>query len=211
MLACTFVSDFTERYFDNEGYISMNKKDCITTIGGRVFAPLDPSPDDIDIIDIAHSLSLICRANGHFKSFFSVARHCINCAKEAEARGYSTEVRLLCLLHDASEAYIGDMTRPIKRRLDYYCECEEKISAMIYEKLCGFVPDDEQLTQVKAVDDCMLYHEFLTFNGDRLFEAPPEIHIDIAKSERDHLTTRAEFLELYEKYKTLLGEEYKKC
>ena len=65
-------------------------KAYITTIGGRRFDPVDPAQEDIDITDIAHSLSLICRANGHFREFFSVARHCINCAREAEARGYSS-------------------------------------------------------------------------------------------------------------------------
>lgn len=175
----------------------MNKKDCITTIGGRVFSPLAPSEEDIEITDIAHSLSLICRANGHFKCFFSVARHCINCALEAEERGYSSEVQLLCLLHDAAEAYIGDMTRPLKRRLDYYCECEEKLIRFIYKTLGNSVPSTEQLAQVKAVDDCMLYHEFLVFNGDRLLDYVPEIHVQIAESERDFLQTKAEYLELY--------------
>ena len=94
-------------------------KTFITTIGGRSFDPLSPGISDIDINDIAHSLSLICRANGHFSCFFSVARHCINCSEEADARGFGARIRLLCLLHDATEAYIGDMTRPLKRQLPY--------------------------------------------------------------------------------------------
>jgi 5'-deoxynucleotidase YfbR-like HD superfamily hydrolase len=73
---------------------------------------MDPrcaSLDQIDERDIAHALSLVCRANGHFPHFFSVAQHSINCMKEAAARGYSTRVQLGCLLHDGSEAYLSDI------------------------------------------------------------------------------------------------------
>ena len=76
----------------------------IRTYTGRKFYPMDPQPDAIDIKDIAHALSLVCRGNGHVNRFFSVAQHCINCAMEAEARGCSQRVILACLIHDASEA-----------------------------------------------------------------------------------------------------------
>ncbi len=177
----------------------MNKKDFITTIGGRKFSPLSPSAEDIDIDDIAHSLSMICRANGHFREFFSVARHCINCTKEAEMRGYSARVRLLCLLHDATEAYIGDMTRPLKRQLEYYCECEEKLHGEILNAFGVALPNAEENALVKSVDDCMLYHEFRTFNGDCLFDEAPSIHIEIQYSERNFAETKAEYLEIYRK------------
>ena len=60
---------------------------CITTYTGRHFDPVCPESGEIDIRDIAHALSLICRGNGHVKTFFSVGQHCIHCAREAEARG----------------------------------------------------------------------------------------------------------------------------
>ena len=65
---------------------------CITTYTGRHIDPLHPDPDMICIEDIAHALSLICRGNGQVKTFFSVGQHCINCAREALARGYSRRV-----------------------------------------------------------------------------------------------------------------------
>ena len=74
----------------------------ITTYTGKYFEPANPDPDMICIEDIAHALSLVCRANGHVKSFWSVGQHCICCAKEAQARGLSDRVVLACLLHDAS-------------------------------------------------------------------------------------------------------------
>ena len=172
-------------------------KAYITTIGGRRFDPVDPARGDIDIGDIAHSLSLICRANGHFRVFFSVARHCINCAKEAEARGYSPRVKLLCLLHDATEAYIGDMTRPLKRQLPYYCLCEKQLYRNILTGLGIAEPNETEESLVKAVDDAMLYHEFLTFNGDRLMTVPPVIHVPIEQSERSFAETKEEYLQLY--------------
>ena len=73
------------------------------------FYPLNPKIEDIDIEDIAHALSLLCRANGHFKHFYSVGLHSINCASEAISRGYSQNVVLGCLLHDGSEAYLADI------------------------------------------------------------------------------------------------------
>lgn len=83
--------------------------DWITTYGGIHFFPLDPEADKIEITDVAHALSLICRGNGHVKTFFSVGQHCIHCALEAEARGYGSRIALACLLHDASEAYMSDV------------------------------------------------------------------------------------------------------
>ena len=63
--------------------------DYITTYTGVHFTPTEPKAEDIRIEDIAHALSMICRGNGHVKTFYSVGEHCINCAAEAEARGYS--------------------------------------------------------------------------------------------------------------------------
>ena len=83
------------------------REDCIKTYGGRYFSPVEPEAENIDIGDIAHALSLLCRGNGQVTQFFSVGQHCLNCAAEAEARGYSRRVCLACLLHDASEAYNG--------------------------------------------------------------------------------------------------------
>lgn len=53
-----------------------------------------------------------------------MGQHCINCAREAKARGYSERVQLACLLHDASEAYLSNVTRPVKRELPKYLEIE---------------------------------------------------------------------------------------
>lgn len=87
----------------------------ITTYTGKHFDPIQPEPGLFDLTDISHALSLLCRGNGHMKHFYSVAQHSIACAEEAKARGYSARVQLGCLLHDASEAYLSDVTRPVKK------------------------------------------------------------------------------------------------
>lgn len=105
----------------------------ITTFSGEKFNPLNPDVEKIKIGDIAHALSMLCRANGHFKSFYSVAQHSINCANEAKARGYSLRVQLACLLHDASEAYLSDITRPVKEKFTQYHEFEKNLQNVIMQ------------------------------------------------------------------------------
>ena len=75
--------------------------DYIRTYTGVPIVPANPKPEDFRIEDIAHALSLICRGNGHVKTFWSVGEHCIACAKEAAARELPDRIVLACLLHDA--------------------------------------------------------------------------------------------------------------
>ena len=116
----------------------MRNSNNISTINGVEFNPTEPKLSDILIEDIAHALAYLCRANGHFKSFYSIAQHSVNCCLEAQLRGYSQRVQLACLLHDASEAYLSDITRPVKRQLGDYCLFEEKMQELIFEKFGPF-------------------------------------------------------------------------
>ena len=106
----------------------------IVTFTGKHFDPTAPEENLIDLSDIGHALSLICRGNGHVKYFYSVAQHSIACCREAQARGYSDRVQLACLLHDASEAYMSDVTRPVKALLTEYSKVEENLQNMIWNK-----------------------------------------------------------------------------
>ena len=92
----------------------------ITTFSKVQMNPLCPKQEEIRIEDIAHAQSLMTRANGHFPEFYSVGQHSIACAREAIARNYSSRVVLACLLHDGSEAYLSDITRPVKGELSEY-------------------------------------------------------------------------------------------
>lgn len=153
----------------------MIPKNFIYTYSGVSFSPLSASEENIRAEDIAHALSYICRANGHFSGFYSVAQHCLSCVEEARARGYSRSVQLACLLHDASEAFISDITRPVKLELPEYREIERRLQAVIYRRF-GLDPEDAALlSAVREIDDAMLYHEFLALGGLALYETAPEI------------------------------------
>ena len=150
-------------------------QDFITTYSKIKFTPLEPVADDIRIEDIAHSLSMLCRANGHYSSFYSVGAHCINCYEEAVARREPPRVKMACLLHDAVESYISDVTRPVKKHLEKYQEIENKLSAVIYEKFLGSPLTEYESQIVGIIDDAMLYYEFLEFAAYKLFDEPPYV------------------------------------
>jgi len=155
--------------------ITLIMSDYITTYSGVKFSPLNPKEEDIRIDDIAHALSLMTRANGHFPEFYSVAQHCIACCKEAIARGYSNRVALALLLHDASEAYLADITRHVKQYLEVYLQAEAKLQNMLYSMFLGNFPNEEEHKQIDSVDNTMLYHEFLHYTSEELINYKSEI------------------------------------
>ena len=126
--------------------------DYITTYTKVKFKPLEPVADDIRIEDIAHSLSMLCRANGHYESFYSVAAHSLNCYEEAIARRESPRVKMACLLHDATESYLSDITRPVKKNLEEYQRIEENLASVIYEKFLGTPLTDAERRMVEIID-----------------------------------------------------------
>ena len=174
-------------------------KDFIITFSKQKFSPLKAKAEEIDIIDIAHALSLMCRANGHIKHFYSVAQHCLNCSREAEARGLPEEIQLACLLHDASEAYISDITRPVKRSLPQYLEFEEVLQNQIFDKFRLAHLAEEDFVPVKEIDDCLLYYELLELMNEEIFEEQPEISSDPDLMQRDFFAVEEAFLAEYDR------------
>ena len=85
------------------------------TISGRRVYPARLRVEDIDIEDIAHALSGMCRFAGHCKHFYGVAQHSVLVAEYVMARKRPLNEARWALLHDASEAYLGDITWPLKR------------------------------------------------------------------------------------------------
>ena len=106
-------------------------------------------------------------------------------------------MQLYCLLHDASEAYLSDITRPVKKNLPAYVEIEAVLQAAIFRRLAGAVPGREEAGQVKDVDDSLLYYEFLHYMGEALQERAPEVKSRMEFRERPFRETEQEFLELY--------------
>ena len=105
----------------------------MNTFYGRTFDPMEMTEENVALEDIARALSLLCRGGGHIRHFYSVAQHSINCAKEAKARELPERMQLACLLHDASEAYISDIIRPVKEHLNNYLEIEAKIMSAVWK------------------------------------------------------------------------------
>lgn len=125
--------------------------DWIQTVSGTVFYPLDPRPDEIHIDDIAHALAMQCRYAGHVTRFYSVAEHSVHVS-----RAVPEQDALWGLLHDASEAYLVDIPRPIKRFMAQYHEWEAQLMAVICER---FGLPVEMPASVKEVDNRMLATE----------------------------------------------------
>jgi hypothetical protein len=104
----------------------------ITTYSGKRIHPLDPRPEDIGVMDIAHALSMKCRFNGHTKKFYSVAEHCVHVASKAKP-----EDALRALLHDAHEAYLVDLPSPLRNTPEFahLSAAESRLDKAIAEKL----------------------------------------------------------------------------
>jgi len=160
--------------------------------------PFAMRPEQVRIGDIAHSLSMMTRANGHLNRFFSIAQHCLNCAKEARARGLSNRIRLACLLHDAAECYLADVPRPVKRRLSGYAEAEERVTKIVFAAFgIGDLSEDEKKA-VGEIDDAMLYFEFFTLAGAKVSEYEPHVAAYPDFSEKTMPEVEREFLKEFE-------------
>jgi hypothetical protein len=90
----------------------------IRTFSGLRHDLLNPDPDSISILDIAHALSQICRFTGHTGKFYSVAQHSVIVAKRLRDTGHGIGIQRQGILHDAHEAYTGDVASPIKLALE---------------------------------------------------------------------------------------------
>lgn len=131
---------------------NLYEPNCIRTFTGKYINVFDPNPDLICIEDIAHGLSMQCRFGGHTTHFYSVAQHSIEvslmCSEPHELAG---------LLHDASEAYLLDIPRPIKKQLSGYKEVEGRLMKVIAEKFGFEYPLHKE---VKRCDELALKDEW---------------------------------------------------
>lgn len=156
--------------------LSNRRGGWFTTSSGRRLYVLDPDPSQVAIEDIAHALSMICRWGGHCLTFYSVAEHCLRASSMVPHHD-----ALHALLHDATEAYLGDIITPLKRILPDYKELEDAWWLTIATAI-GI--DPEMPASVKEADAAMLelerrdlvshgYHDGETFVVQKFeWEAP---------------------------------------
>lgn len=131
------------------------KGDWMQTFTGVQFWPLDPHIEEINILDIAHALANTCRFGGHCKTFYSVAEHSVHVASLLPPHR-----KMAGLLHDASEAYLVDVPRPIKSSLTNYKEIERNLAGIISTKFgSSFDPCNFEDEEVKWADNAMLATE----------------------------------------------------
>jgi hypothetical protein len=125
--------------------------DWMQTYSGGIFWPLDPRPEEVNIEDIAHALANACRYAGHCLRFYSVAQHSVLVSMRCRP-----ENALWGLLHDASEAYLLDVPRPVKPHLPGYKDAEARVMQAITYRygLPPIMPED-----VKEADGRMLATE----------------------------------------------------
>jgi len=147
----------------------------IQTFTGKIFDYDKIELNEIDIIDIAHALSNTCRFNGHCSEFYSVAEHSVEVAMQLPP-----ELRLAGLLHDATEAYMPDISKPLKGYLNLFFnleEFEDRISRHIYKQL-GVPINDEIWKEIKLYDFALLREERnLLFRDKKLWEFPKDIPV----------------------------------
>lgn len=126
------------------------------TVSGRQFWPLDPRSDEVDLFDIAGSLSKICRFNGHTRAFYSVAQHCVLVSRAVEPQSLA----MYGLFHDAAEAYCQDLIRPIKHSEPFarYAYIERQIANCIAQRF-GFALGFSESREVKNADNRVLLAE----------------------------------------------------
>jgi len=122
----------------------------INTNSGRQFFPLAPVADDIDVGDIARALSHMCRFAGHVERFYSVGEHSVHVSRAIEAMGGSLNDVRWGLLHDASEAYLVDIPRPLKITDGFapYREAEKRLQAVVAVRFGLSVKEPEVVSQV---------------------------------------------------------------
>jgi 5'-deoxynucleotidase YfbR-like HD superfamily hydrolase len=137
----------------------------LQTVSGRWVNPFDPDPDQLDAGDIARALANQCRFGGHSRVFYSVAQHSVIVSELVEQRGGDTEDAFAALMHDATEAYLGDMPHPIKHRSSLgaaFKAAEETLEQAIRDRFR--IKSD--VPEIKRADRALLATERRAFSAE---------------------------------------------
>lgn len=133
----------------------------ILTYGGKYFDFINPQNNEFHIKDIAHALSNVCRFAGHTREFYSVAQHSVLVARYVMGRAAPDDIidfGRAAMLHDAAEAYLGDITRPLKQLLPDYKVIEARTEKALLSAF-GIPSSPEQHKIVKHADLVLLATE----------------------------------------------------
>ena len=145
--------------------VQVGRGEYMRTWTGRKFYPLDPRPEEVSLTDIAHHLSMLCRFNGGLNRFYSVAEHSVIVARVVAQT--NPRYALWALLHDASEAYLGDMIRPLKHSSAGVGYREVESNVMRSAILPYFALPKEEPPIVKLIDARLCITEALHLRTNR--------------------------------------------
>jgi hypothetical protein len=137
----------------------------LQTVSGRWVNPFDPDPNQLDAGDIARALANQCRFGGHSRVFYSVAQHSVIVSQLVEQGGADIEDVFAALMHDATEAYLGDMPHPVKHRSALgvaFRAAEDQLEHAIRDRF-RIKPD---VPEIKRVDRALLATERRSFSAE---------------------------------------------
>jgi len=166
----------------------------IRTLTGKYFNLFEPTAEMIDIRDIAAALANKGHFSGLTPAFFSIAQHCVMVCDEFAFWDFfiDPKLKLLALLHDAAEAYVGDMIKPLKVRIPQFAEVEDNIMKVICAK---YGLDYSSLHLIKSTDLFVQEVEYNAFyNEGRITYMNPE-------------QAREVFLERFIEYSYEIGQQ----
>lgn len=126
---------------------------------GERFCINSPDVDKIHLEDIANSLSMTCRFVGHVRKFYSVAEHSVLASWVIRNRGGSLMEQCRALFHDGSEAYLGDVSRPLKILLSEYTLLESPMQDAVYDRFGIPKATEEEYGRLKDIDAALLKEE----------------------------------------------------
>lgn len=163
-------------------------KPIITTYTGKVICPLALKPEDVDIRDIAKSLSNKCRFGGHIEEFYSTAEHSFYCWELSKSLTNDPLVQMACLLHDGCESLTTiDHVKPCKANYAVALppngeivtieELERRISEVMVKGLDLPINFSDPL--IKYVDKTLLNTEVQQFRGHKIFDEYPVANLTI--------------------------------
>lgn len=154
--------------------MSLEKSEYTLTLpeSGISMDLLDPKSEDIDINDIVLGLSNSPRYTGQTDPTVNVAQHSVYTSQLVENEGYGAEIQMYALLHDAGEAYIGDIPRPVRKLMNstegtQFDRIENRILDTLWDSIELEEPSEEEWSVVMAADDKVLLYEL-----DSLFHEP---------------------------------------
>jgi len=159
----------------------------IQTYTGRAFWPLAPRPEDIDLADIAHALALKCRFTGHVREHYSVAEHSVHVS-----RLVPPEDAFWGLLHDASEAYLPDVARPVKPRMIGFRRIEDRVMRAIAKRFGLRWPmpasvHKADLVALRTERRDLMAEPPMPWKTDEAIEPDPETIVPIGQARAEHV------------------------